>query len=118
MFVTVYEGAKSFYKESDETKPVNTYGETKVAAEKYIQSNYSHYAILRSSIIYGPQPFVPLPKTLPVQVTEILFHFDSKSVEIQLHWPTQIGIDCQNYGAINVVTTTTMKASMLQLPKL
>lgn len=63
----VYEGVKSFYKETDETKPVNTYGETKVAAERYIQSNYSHYAILRSSIIYGPQPFVPLPKTLPLQ---------------------------------------------------
>lgn len=67
--MTVYEGVKSFYKESDEIKPVNVYGETKVAAEKYIQSNYSHFAILRSSIIYGPQPFVPLPKTLPVQVT-------------------------------------------------
>lgn len=63
----VYEGVKSFYKETDETKPVNTYGETKVAAEKYIQANYGNYAILRSSIIYGPQPFVPLPKTLPVQ---------------------------------------------------
>lgn len=68
-FATVYEGVKSFYKESDETKPVNVYGETKVAAEKYIQSNYNHFSILRSSIIYGPQPFVPLPKTLPVQVT-------------------------------------------------
>jgi dTDP-4-dehydrorhamnose reductase len=65
---SVYEGVKSFYKETDETKPVNTYGETKVAAEKYIQANYGNYAILRSSIIYGPQPFVPLPKTLPVQV--------------------------------------------------
>lgn len=65
---TVYEGVKSFYKETDETKPVNTYGATKVAAEKFIQSNYGHYAILRSSIIYGPQPFVPLPKTLPLQV--------------------------------------------------
>ncbi|KAG0593959.1 hypothetical protein M758_UG035400 [Ceratodon purpureus] len=63
----VYEGVKSFYKETDETKPVNTYGETKVAAESFIQSSYSNYAILRSSIIVGPQPFVPLPKTLPVQ---------------------------------------------------
>lgn len=65
---TVYEGVKSFYKETDETKPVNTYGETKVAAENFIQSNYGNYAILRSSIIVGPQPFVPLPKTLPLQV--------------------------------------------------
>ncbi|XP_024377112.1 uncharacterized protein [Physcomitrium patens] len=63
----VYKGDKSFYEEKDETKPVNTYGETKVMAEKYIQSNYDHYAILRSSIIYGPQPFIPLPKTLPLQ---------------------------------------------------
>jgi hypothetical protein len=33
-----------------------------------VKSNYANYAILRSSIIYGPQPFIPLPKTLPLQM--------------------------------------------------
>jgi dTDP-4-dehydrorhamnose reductase len=73
--VTVYEGIKSFYTEDDETKPVNVYGRSKVVAEIYVKSNYANYAILRSSIIYGPQPFIPLPKTLPLQVKFFLAKF-------------------------------------------
>ncbi|KAL3381299.1 hypothetical protein AABB24_001433 [Solanum stoloniferum] len=63
----VYEGTKSFYKEDDETLPVNVYGRSKVAAEQFISVNYSNFAILRSSIIYGPQTVSPVPKSLPVQ---------------------------------------------------
>ncbi|KAG6548446.1 hypothetical protein Mapa_009933 [Marchantia paleacea] len=63
----VYEGTKSFYKEDDETKPVNVYGKSKVEAEKHIRANWQNYAVLRSSIIYGPQPVVPVRKSLPVQ---------------------------------------------------
>lgn len=64
----VYEGVKSFYKEEDETNPVNVYGKSKVAAEKFISENCSNYAILRSSIIFGPQTVSPVPKSLPIQV--------------------------------------------------
>ncbi|KNA15035.1 hypothetical protein SOVF_101900 [Spinacia oleracea] len=63
----VYEGIKSFYKEEDETSPVNIYGKSKVEAEKFILSNSSNFAILRSSIIYGPQTISPVPKSLPIQ---------------------------------------------------
>ncbi|KAK4371935.1 hypothetical protein RND71_007319 [Anisodus tanguticus] len=63
----VYEGTKSFYKEADEALPVNVYGRSKVAAEQFISANYSNFAILRSSIIYGPQTVSPVPKLLPVQ---------------------------------------------------
>ncbi|XP_059312709.1 uncharacterized protein LOC132063943 isoform X1 [Lycium ferocissimum] len=63
----VYEGTKSFYKEDDETLPVNVYGRSKVAAEQFISENCSNFAILRSSIIYGPQTVSPVPKSLPVQ---------------------------------------------------
>ncbi|KAL3700515.1 hypothetical protein R1sor_018537 [Riccia sorocarpa] len=63
----VYQGTKSFYKEDDETNPVNVYGKSKVEAEKHIRSNWENYVILRSSIIYGPQPVIPVQKTLPVQ---------------------------------------------------
>ncbi|KAH9303280.1 hypothetical protein KI387_014863, partial [Taxus chinensis] len=63
----VYEGIKPFYKEDDETNPINVYGKSKVIAEEFICSNYSNYAILRSSIIYGPQPIIPVEKSLPVQ---------------------------------------------------
>ncbi|XP_027906882.1 methionine adenosyltransferase 2 subunit beta [Vigna unguiculata] len=63
----VYEGEKSFYKEEDIAVPVNVYGKTKVAAEKFISENCPNFAILRSSIIYGPQTISPVPKSLPIQ---------------------------------------------------
>ncbi|KAJ4831831.1 hypothetical protein Tsubulata_010207 [Turnera subulata] len=63
----VYEGVKSFYKEEDETVPVNVYGKSKVEAERFISQNCSNFAILRSSIIYGPQTVSPVPKSLPIQ---------------------------------------------------
>ncbi|BBM97049.1 hypothetical protein MPTK1_1g02650 [Marchantia polymorpha subsp. ruderalis] len=63
----VYEGTKSFYKEDEETKPVNVYGKSKVEAEKHIRAHWQNFAVLRSSIIYGPQPVVPVQKSLPVQ---------------------------------------------------
>ncbi|GAB2244996.1 hypothetical protein Droror1_Dr00000489 [Drosera rotundifolia] len=62
----VYEGVKSFYKEEDETLPVNVYGKSKVEAEKLISSGCSNFVILRSSIIFGPQTLSPVPKSLPV----------------------------------------------------
>ncbi|CAN6704321.1 unnamed protein product [Malus baccata var. baccata] len=63
----VYEGVKSFYKEDDETAPVNVYGKSKVAAEQFISEKCSNFAILRSSIIFGPQTISPVPKSLPIQ---------------------------------------------------
>ncbi|EPS63419.1 hypothetical protein M569_11367, partial [Genlisea aurea] len=63
----VYEGTKSFYREEDETVPVNVYGRSKLEAENYISANWPNYAILRSSIIYGPQTAHPVPKPLPIQ---------------------------------------------------
>lgn len=67
-FSAVYEGTKSFYQEEDETVPVNVYGKSKVEAEHYISANCRNFAILRSSIIYGPQTLSPVPKSLPIQV--------------------------------------------------
>ncbi|PON92016.1 dTDP-4-dehydrorhamnose reductase family [Trema orientale] len=63
----VYEGLKSFYKEEDEAVPVNVYGESKIAAEQFISEKCSNFAVLRSSIIFGPQTISPVPKSLPIQ---------------------------------------------------
>ncbi|EYU35071.1 hypothetical protein MIMGU_mgv1a022536mg [Erythranthe guttata] len=63
----VYEGTKSFYKEEDEAAPVNVYGKSKVEAERFVSKNCQNFAILRSSIIYGPQTISPVPKSLPIQ---------------------------------------------------
>ncbi|XP_059076112.1 uncharacterized protein LOC131076663 isoform X1 [Cryptomeria japonica] len=76
----VYEGIKLFYIEEDETNPINVYGKSKVIAEEYIRSNYSNYAILRSSIIYGPQPVIPVEKSLPIQWIDSVLSSD-KEVE-------------------------------------
>ncbi|CAH1419690.1 unnamed protein product [Lactuca virosa] len=63
----VYEGTKSFYKEDNETLPVNVYGKSKLEAEEYIIAKCSNFVILRSSIIFGPQTISPVSKSLPVQ---------------------------------------------------
>eukprot|EP00850_Spirogloea_muscicola_P011459 SM000071S21083 [mRNA] locus=s71:320104:322126:+ [translate_table: standard] len=62
----VYDGSKGFYKETDEAKPINEYGRSKVRAEELIAGSWPNYAILRSSIIVGPQPPVPLARGLPL----------------------------------------------------
>ncbi|KAM5555178.1 hypothetical protein ABKV19_023193 [Rosa sericea] len=61
------QGVKSFYKEDDEVVPVNVYGKSKVAAEQFITEKCSNFAILRSSIIFGPQTISPVSKSLPIQ---------------------------------------------------
>ncbi|GFY92595.1 NAD(P)-binding Rossmann-fold superfamily protein [Actinidia rufa] len=54
-------------RKNDETVPVNVYGSSKVEGEQFISANCSNFAILRSSIIFGPQTVSPVPKSLPIQ---------------------------------------------------
>lgn len=49
----VYEGTGTMYKETDEAKPINVYGKTKLEAEEYLRANWPNHVILRSSMIYG-----------------------------------------------------------------
>ncbi|KAL2892275.1 Methionine adenosyltransferase 2 subunit beta, partial [Bienertia sinuspersici] len=72
----VYEGTKSFYKEEDETSPVNVYGKSKVEAEKFVSSNCSNFAILRSSIIYGPQTISPWMDGILSKGNKVDFFYD------------------------------------------
>ncbi len=51
----VYAGETNNYKEDSETKPVNFYGESKLAAEKVV-SILQNYLILRPTVIFGYDP--------------------------------------------------------------
>lgn len=55
----VYPGTDPPYKETDAVRPVNVYGQTKRNMELFLLENKIPCAILRSSIILGPQaPFI------------------------------------------------------------
>ncbi|CAD7697469.1 unnamed protein product [Ostreobium quekettii] len=60
----VYDGSKEWWREDDTCQPVNVYGKTKLEAESAVQARWPNHAILRSSIIYGPQPLVPVSRPL------------------------------------------------------
>lgn len=65
----VYSGTRSYVTEEENLGPVNEYGRSKLEAEKYIIRELPHhYCILRSSLIYGPEPpFQPVPRPLFLQ---------------------------------------------------
>jgi dTDP-4-dehydrorhamnose reductase len=50
----VFDGAKEFFVESDAPAPVNTYGRTKVAAERLLGE--SSHLVVRIPLVYGPSP--------------------------------------------------------------
>jgi len=51
----VFDGSKGNYKEEDETRPVNFYGQTKLDAELYVK-NLGNYLIMRTSHVFSPLP--------------------------------------------------------------
>ena len=50
----VYDGKTPVYSETDQVKPLNVYGATKVEMEEYLLANSNYAVCLRSSIILGP----------------------------------------------------------------
>ncbi|KAL4436541.1 hypothetical protein ABPG75_003680 [Micractinium tetrahymenae] len=52
----VYDGSKTCWTEQDEPAPINAYGRSKLAAEREVAARWPNHAILRSSLIYGPEP--------------------------------------------------------------
>ena len=67
----MYEGSRSFYKESDPCAPVNQYGAAKLEAERLVQQRWpGRHAILRSSVIFGPPPPQPVRRALWLQQVE------------------------------------------------
>ena len=49
----VFDGKKGNYAESDNPRPINVYGETKLLAEANIRSVCSNYVIVRVALVYG-----------------------------------------------------------------
>lgn len=55
----VFDGKDSWYKETDEPRPVNWYGITKLEGEREIEKSKVKYLILRSTLAYGHPVFNP-----------------------------------------------------------
>ncbi|MCW4015238.1 MAG: dTDP-4-dehydrorhamnose reductase [Candidatus Bathyarchaeota archaeon] len=52
----VFSGKRGMYTETDETKPINYYGKTKLEGEKIVSMLTSESCIARPSVIYGSVP--------------------------------------------------------------
>lgn len=64
------------WRESGPCRPINAYGRSKLEAEAVVAQRWPNHAILRSSIIYGPDPPLrSLGRTLFLQfVVRIPYH--------------------------------------------
>ncbi len=52
----VFDGEKGGYQETDEPRPINYYGETKLLGEVAVTGSGVDYCIARTSVIYGARP--------------------------------------------------------------
>lgn len=52
----VFSGKEGMYRETDETKPINYYGTTKLEGEKTVDALSTEWCIVRPSVIYGSVP--------------------------------------------------------------
>lgn len=52
----VFDGEKSLYKEGNKPNPINHYGKTKLAGERFVQEICEDYVIARTSVLYGYHP--------------------------------------------------------------
>lgn len=49
----VFDGQTGMYKENDDPKPINQYGESKLLGERLVRESGAEYCIARTSVIYG-----------------------------------------------------------------
>src|SRR5205823_11367014 len=52
----VFDGVAGPYAESDATNPVSVYGESKLAGERAVQEGNPRTVIVRTTVVYGPEP--------------------------------------------------------------
>ena len=49
----VFDGTDGPYEEDDETNPISVYGQTKLAADKWLTNNHPKVTIFRANVVYG-----------------------------------------------------------------
>lgn len=49
----VFDGKRGLYKESDEPKPINVYGQSKLAGEQRVLQSSADFCVARTSVLYG-----------------------------------------------------------------
>jgi dTDP-4-dehydrorhamnose reductase len=52
----VFDGEQGMYREGDLTMPINYYGESKLAGERFVQEICQNFVIARTSVLYGWNP--------------------------------------------------------------
>jgi len=52
----VFDGERGMYREDDPTSPINYYGESKLAGERFVQEACPECVIARTSVLYGWNP--------------------------------------------------------------
>lgn len=52
----IFDGKEGLYAEDSLPNPINEYGRQKLIAEHYIASNLEKYYIVRTNVVYGPDP--------------------------------------------------------------
>lgn len=79
----VFEGTnKDGYAEKDKTKPVNVYGQSKLAGEILVQSHHNRYYIIRSSWLYGKAPQRGKPRGLNFIETMLKLSSESRTINV------------------------------------
>jgi dTDP-4-dehydrorhamnose reductase len=52
----VFDGDRGMYREDDPTSPINYYGDSKLAGERFVRENCPDSVIARTSVLYGQNP--------------------------------------------------------------
>jgi len=108
----VFDGTKDGpYKPDDPPNPINTYGKSKLAGEKYIQELLKKFYIIRSSWLYGKygKNFVYTVMDLAKKQKELRVvddQFGSPTWTVTLAWAITDIIETKKYGIYHVTDTT------------
>lgn len=85
----VFDGEQGMYKEEDELKPVNYYGQTKQEAEEAVKEYEHEWAIVRTVLLYG-KPATGRTNLLTIVKDKLEKGEEYKVVDDQVRTPTYV----------------------------